>query len=137
MLNLKKTPGEQPVTTGKTSIIGEGMLINGQVTSEGDIRIDGKLMGTVKSASKVVVGEDGNVEGDIIALHVDITGRVSGNIIVKDLLTLRGHAMVHGDITAGKISMEPTVSFNGACTMQAANVVEMTNTKDERKKAVE
>ncbi|HVX52263.1 MAG TPA: polymer-forming cytoskeletal protein [Chitinophagaceae bacterium] len=137
MLNHSKKTTEETQLPGKTSIIGAGMLINGQVTSEGDIRIDGHLTGTVKSSSKLVVGEDGLVEGDVIAYQVDVTGKITGNIIVKDLLTLRGHAIIEGDINAGKISMEPTVSFNGTCTMQAGNVVEMTSTKDERKKAAE
>lgn len=137
MLTLSKKTTEQPLPQGKTSIIGAGMVITGTIASEGDIRIDGKLMGTVKSASKVVVGEDGLVDGDIAALQVDVTGNVKGNIIVKELLTLRGQAQVDGDIVAGKISMEPTVSFNGNCTMQAASVVDMTKTNDERKKAAE
>jgi len=137
MLTLSKKTTENLPLAGKTSIIGTGTYISGQITSEGDIRIDGKLAGTVKSTSKVVVGEEGIVEGDVIALHVDITGKVNGNVVVKDLLTLRGQALVQGDIIAGKISMEPTVSFNGTCTMQAGNVVEMTNAKDERKKAAE
>jgi cytoskeletal protein CcmA (bactofilin family) len=139
MLTLsKKTTNEAPLL-GKTSIIGAGMIINGEIISEGDIRIDGKLVGTVKSSSKVVVGEEGLVEGDINALHADITGTVHGNIIIKDLLTLRGQASVNGDVNAGKISMEPSVSFNGTCTTQASasNVVEMTKIKDERKKAAE
>jgi len=137
MLTLSKKTTEQLLPQGKTSIIGAGMIITGSIATEGDIRIDGKLMGTVRSASKVVVGEDGIVDGDIAALQVDVTGNVKGNIIVKELLTLRGQAQVDGDIIAGKISMEPTVSFNGTCTMQAASVVEMTKSNDERRKAAE
>ena len=113
------------------------MVINGSIATEGDIRIDGKLIGTVTSSAKVVVGEEGTVDGDITAQQVDITGNAKGNIIVKDLLTLRGQALVEGDIVAGKISMEPTVQFNGTCTMQGASVVEMNTTNDERKRAAE
>lgn len=139
MLTLsKKTTNELPLL-GKTSIIGAGMIINGEIITEGDIRIDGKLVGTVKSSSKVVVGEEGSVEGDITAQQADVTGTVYGNIVIKDLLTLRGQASVHGDVNAGKISMEPSVSFNGTCTTQVStsNVVEMIKTKDERRKAAE
>jgi len=140
MLTLsKKTTNEQLPLLGKTSIIGAGMTITGEIITEGDLRIDGKLIGTVKSSSKVVVGEEGSVEGDINALQADVTGTVYGNITIKDLLTLRGQASINGDVNAGKISMEPTVSFNGTCTTQvaASNVVEMTKVKDERKKAAE
>ena len=134
----KKTTNELPLT-GKTSLIGTGMIINGEIITEGDIRIDGKLVGAVKSSSKVVVGEEGVVEGDINALQADVTGKIYGNINIKDLLTLRGQASIHGDVNAGKISMEPSVSFNGTCTMQSStsNVVEMMKNKDDRKKAAE
>lgn len=137
MLTLsKKTTGDAPLT-GKTSIIGAGMTITGTITTEGDIRIDGKLIGTIKGAAKVVIGEDGLVDGDIAAQQADITGHAKGNITVKDLLTLRASAMVEGDIIAGKISIEPTVQFNGKISMQGASVVEMNAANDERKKAAE
>ncbi len=139
MLNRpKKTNDEMPLP-GKTSIIGAGMTITGEIIADGDVRIDGKLIGKIKSLSKVVVGEQGTVEGDINALQADVTGRIYGNINIKDLLNLRAQAMINGDVCAGKISMEPSVSFNGTCIMQSAtsNVVEMATIKDERKKIAE
>jgi len=136
LTSSKKPNNEIQPPLGKTSIIGFGMTITGEVIADGDIRIDGKLIGKINCTSKVVVGEDGMVEGDIIALQADITGKAYGNLIIKDLLNLRGHAMISGDVNAGKISMEPSVSFNGTCTMQSenSNVIAMTASKDERKK---
>ena len=136
LIRTKKAQGDLTLL-GTTSIIGANMTINGDIFAEGDIRIDGKLIGGIKNASKVVVGEAGLVEGNINAHQADITGKILGNLAIKDLLNLRGQAIISGNISAGKISMEPSVSFNGNCTMQnGTHVVDM-HKNDERKKAAE
>lgn len=140
MLTPKSKVEETVAQSGKTSMIGTGTVIHGEIISQSDIRIDGKLVGNVKCSAKVVVGNQGEIEGNIIAQQADVTGRIAGNINVKDLLNLRSNAAIHGDIVAGKISMEPTVQFNGKCSMQASTVsqvVEMVAEKDERKVAAE
>jgi cytoskeletal protein CcmA (bactofilin family) len=137
MINRTKKPAFETAPAGATSIIGQGMVINGDVFCCGDLRIDGKLTGGIKSSAKVVIGEDGAVEGNMSAHQADISGKIYGNITIKDLLHLRGAAVVNGDIVAGKISMEPTISFNGTCTMQhAAQVIEF-NHADVRKRTAE
>lgn len=103
------------VFPGQTSIIGSEMEIHGELTVNADIRIDGKLIGNITSSARVVLGAGGVIEGNLIAHRADINGRVNGNIIVKDLLNLKSEAEVRGDITAGKLTMEQTVQFNGNC----------------------
>ncbi len=139
MPSYSPPPAPVPVATGKTSIIGFGLLIKGEIITEDDLRIDGKLIGNITASSKVVIGETGIVEGNIDARVADITGKVTGNLMIKDLLDMRQNAVINGDIFAAKISMEPTVSFNGKCTMNvsASNVVEMRKENDERRTAAE
>ncbi len=125
-------------SSGKTSIIGPGMLIKGDLTTENDIRIDGKVVGNINSTSKVVVGESGSVEGNIEAVHADITGKITGNLTIKELLTLRQHANINGEVLTTKMSMEPSVVFNGKCSMNAtisSSVVSMRKETNERKTA--
>jgi cytoskeletal protein CcmA (bactofilin family) len=123
----------------KTSLIGEGMVISGEIKTVADIRIDGRLHGNIDSSAKVVIGTGGIVEGNISALQCDITGTIRGNLQIKELLTLRENADIKGDVTAGKLSMEPSVSFNGKCIMGAASsqIVAMNQEKNERKAAAE
>ena len=123
MFNSKsKHSDEGPV--GANSIIGSGTTITGDIESNGDIRIDGILRGNLVARSKILIGPEGIVEGDITGQQADILGKVSGCIKVEDLLHLRGKAMVNGDIYAGKLQIEPTTSFNGHCHM-GANVVDL------------
>lgn len=114
------------------TIIGAGTSITGDIESNGDIRIDGKLKGNLKAKAKILIGPDGFVEGNVTGQQADILGKIVGNIQVKDLLHLRGKATLEGDIYAGKLQIEPSVTFNGQCHM-GANIVELNS---ERSNAV-
>jgi cytoskeletal protein CcmA (bactofilin family) len=107
------------------SLIGTGTTITGDIVSNGDIRIDGVLKGNIRGSAKILIGQDGVVEGDIEGAQADIMGKVEGKIVVKELLNLRSNAVIKGDIRAGKLQIEPTVVFNGQCQMGEASVVEM------------
>lgn len=124
MFNSRSRSGMEENATGATTIIGAGTTIVGDMESKGDIRIDGTLKGNLMAKAKILVGTDGVVEGNMNGNYADIQGRVTGNIRTTDLLLLRGSAHIEGDIYAGKLQVEPTVSFNGKCHM-GANIVEL------------
>ena len=96
---------------------GQGTVINGDVSTEGDIRIDGKVTGNVTSKAKTVVGDTGVIEGDIVCQNAYIDGRVNGNIEVMELLILSKTAIVMGDIKIRKLVVEEGAKFNGSCSM--------------------
>jgi len=83
----------------------------------------------VYSSAKIIVGPSGFVEGNIEGTNADITGKVTGNITVKELLQLRGESNIAGNISAVKLQIDPTAIFNGKCQMgpQPASVVTMNN----------
>lgn len=103
--------------SGSATLIGAGTTLKGDLSSNSDLRIDGTIVGNVRSNSKVILGASGVIEGDIDANQADITGKISGNVKVKDLLQLRGDCNVSGNIYAGKLQVEPTATFNGQCHM--------------------
>ncbi|MDB5193611.1 MAG: hypothetical protein JWQ96_3174 [Segetibacter sp.] len=133
MLFSNKSKTEINPSSSSTTIIGSGVVLTGDITSTGDIRIDGTVKGNVSSTSRVLVGTEGIVEGNIDGIQSDVMGRVKGNIKTKDLLNLRGDANVSGDIFAGKLQVEPKVVFNGHCYM-TGNVVEMVKENNEQLK---
>ena len=110
--------GEVPAGTS-TSLIGAGTSMKGDITSNGDLRIDGTLVGNIHCSAKVVIGANGNVQGDINGQQADIMGKVTGTINVKDLLQLKGGSILNGNIKAAKLQIEPTANFNGECHMAA------------------
>jgi cytoskeletal protein CcmA (bactofilin family) len=112
--NLPAAPG-----TGGASLIAAGTTLKGDISSNGDIRIDGILHGNIHCTAKVVIGANGSVEGDITGQNADIMGKVKGTVHVKDLLQLKGSSYVSGNIHAAKLQIEPTANFNGQCHMTA------------------
>ena len=106
--------------SASASLIGAGTTMKGDITSNGDLRIDGMLVGNIHCSAKVVIGANGVVEGDINGQQADIMGKVSGTITVKDLLQLKGGSNLSGNIKAAKLQIEPTANFNGECHMIGA-----------------
>jgi len=121
MFNAKsKSDGlteKAPSGSGSASLIGAGTSMKGDITSNGDLRIDGTLVGNIHCSAKVVIGANGVVEGDINGQQADIMGTVTGTIKVKELLQLRSNCAVNGNLQSTKLQIEPSASFNGQCHM--------------------
>lgn len=108
---------DTPVQPSGASIIAAGTTVKGDISSTGDIRIDGTLQGNIQSTAKVVIGANGVVEGDITGQQADIMGKITGTIKVKELLQLKGGCTVSGNIHASKLQIETNANFNGQCHM--------------------
>jgi len=113
----KSEATESAVPNGSASLIGSGTSLKGDMTSNGDLRIDGTLVGNIICSSKVIIGANGVVEGDISGQQADIMGKVSGTIKVKELLQLKSNCVVNGNLYAAKLQIEPAANFNGQCHM--------------------
>ena len=70
------------------NMVGNETIINGDIQSKSDIRIDGILKGSVKTKGKLVVGSSGVVEGDVVCENADISGEIKAKITVSQLLSL-------------------------------------------------
>lgn len=101
------------------NLIGNGTHITGDITSNGDVRIDGSLKGNISITGKLVIGPSGILEGNVQCQNADISGEIKGKINVTELLALKATAKLLGDIVTGKISVEPSATFTGTCNMGA------------------
>ncbi|HLA53868.1 MAG TPA: polymer-forming cytoskeletal protein [Flavitalea sp.] len=108
---------DSAIPVSGASIIASGTTLKGDITSTGDIRIDGTLNGNINCSAKVVIGANGIVEGDITGQQADIMGKVNGTIKVKELLQLKGGSTLSGNIYASKLQIETSANFNGQCHM--------------------
>lgn len=102
------------------NIISNRTTIKGDVISEGDLRIDGVVEGSLSIKGKLVIGNSGKIKGNITCQNADISGKVEGNIEVKELLLLQNNSCINGDISIGKLSIEPGAIFTGKCSMVSA-----------------
>jgi cytoskeletal protein CcmA (bactofilin family) len=117
MFNSKKN--EQVIDPNSISIniISKGTEISGNVNSQGDMRVEGQIDGSLTSKARVVIGDSGEVKGNITAHNAVISGKVIGNVLVSELLFLKSTAKIFGDIVVGKIVVENGAEFNGTCKM--------------------
>jgi len=125
MFNKEKSP-ERAISASAT-LISPGTILNGDLKSGSDLRIDGTIKGNVKCDAKIIIGPTGFVEGNIEGANADIYGKVSGNVGVKELLQLKDQGNIEGNIIAVKLLVDPTAVFNGKCQMgaQAGSIVSM------------
>lgn len=99
------------------NIIGQSTEIKGDINTTGDMRIDGKLIGNFVSNQKLVIGTSGIVEGNINCKDCDISGKITGDMQVIELLILKSTADVCGDVSANKLVIEMDAQFSGNCKM--------------------
>jgi cytoskeletal protein CcmA (bactofilin family) len=108
---------QETEVNNSNNIIGKGTTLEGNVTTSGNIRIEGKLIGAITSKAKLVLGNTAWVKGNIIAQNAEIAGEVQGTIEVGGLLILKHTAIVQGDIITSKLVFEEGAKFNGKCKM--------------------
>lgn len=106
--------------SNSTNTIGKGTVLEGNIETYGNIRIEGKVIGNIKSKSKIALGNSSHVQGNIMAQNADLEGEVKGRIEITEMLILKATAVVHGDIITGKLVVEPGAVFNGSCKMGAS-----------------
>ena len=102
------------------NLLGPGTVVKGEIRVNGDFRIDGTLIGSIECKGKIVVGPSGSIDGEIQCLNADFSGEVKANVKVSELLTLKETARFSGDITTGKLAIEPGAKFSGTCKMEGS-----------------
>lgn len=96
-----------------------GSHVTGELAFEASFRIDGKLTGTVRSDGDLIVGESGEVEGEIHAGQVFVAGAVRGTLRAKRKVQIAPTGRVLADIEAPLLQIEEGAHFEGRCAMVA------------------
>ena len=109
---LKTNKGDEQVT-----IIGTGVVIEGKLSSTGDVRIDGNVKGDIKANGNVTIGESGEVDGQVNADIITLGGKVMGSINAKEKLVLESKATLRGDIITKILVVEAGAKFDGKSSM--------------------
>ena len=108
---------DNTVNVNDVSRIAAGTVFKGELTSPGDIRIDGEFEGKIYSNGRVVVGEKAKVTGDIVCVNLDFCGTLTGNVFVKETLSLKSGCKVDGNLNVKRLQVELDAQFNGSCKM--------------------
>jgi len=106
---------------GEFNKIVAGTKIHGEIETQGDIRIDGTVVGTMDIRGKLVLGPKGIIEGEIKCKNAEVMGSINGEITIEELLSLKASAKIKGDIITKKISIEPGAILTGTINMDGPN----------------
>ena len=117
MFNAKEEQRAVEMQSNMSNIITKGTTLEGNLESNGNIRIEGTVKGNVETEAKIVLGQSSKIEGDVISQNAEVEGELNGNIRVYDTLILKPTSLIHGDITTNKLIVESGAAFNGACRM--------------------
>jgi cytoskeletal protein CcmA (bactofilin family) len=104
-------------TPNQINMIGEGTVLEGTVRADGDLNINGKVVGKVLVKGKVVVAQSGVIEGEMAATSADLGGTFDGTATVEERLTLRSNARVTGTLNVARLVIEEGAVFDGDVTM--------------------
>lgn len=104
-------------TTDQNATFGPGLVFEGKLTFQGQVRFDGTFTGEISTDDLLIIGETAKVHADISCGSVVINGEVNGKIKARDSVELRGHARVKADIATPSLVMDKGVVFDGYCNM--------------------
>ena len=96
---------EENTNGGLHNTLAAGTTVKGDIVTETDFRLDGKIEGDVSCS------------GNIVSTNAEILGEVEGSIHVSAKLVLKATAVIKGDIFAQTLEIEPNARFNGVCKM--------------------
>lgn len=101
--------------------LGRGSRIEGTLTFQGSVRIDGQVEGQVDAKDTVIVGESASVVAQINAGTIIIKGSVTGDLTAAKRVELRSPARVLGNIVTPSLVIQDGVVFEGHCSMAGAD----------------
>jgi cytoskeletal protein CcmA (bactofilin family) len=108
---LEKSPIKQ---LRERTFVGPSVSIKGELSSEEDLTIQGRVEGEIDSKqNNVTIGESGNIKGDIYGRIISIEGEVQGNLFGEEKIVVRESAMVLGDIETPRFSIGEGAKFKG------------------------
>jgi cytoskeletal protein CcmA (bactofilin family) len=118
---MQKNRTDAPRELGDVvSIIGPGMKIVGDCSSDGTIRVEGKVEGSVNAGKSVVVGKDGVVKGNISTQDAIIAGTVDGSVTAESRVELQASCRVQGDIRSRRVKLDEGGQVDGQLHMGAS-----------------
>ncbi len=115
MAKDRPSNGTPPETV--ISIIGPGMRVVGDCETDGTVRVEGTVEGSIRAGKAVVVGKEGLVEGDVVTQDAVISGRVQGTLTAESRLELQATCRIEGEVRARRMQLEEGAMLNGTVLM--------------------
>jgi len=106
---------------GVISIIGPGMTVIGDLETDGTLRVEGRVEGTIRAGKGVVVGKEGSVDGNVFTQDAVISGAVQGTLVAGSRLEVHATARIEGEVRAPRMQLEDGAILNGNLAMGSSS----------------
>ena len=100
------------------TIIGKGSTMEGTLRVENSLRVDGRIKGNVTTSDSLVIGKEGEIDGEIIAKNAIIGGKARGKINASGKVVLEAKAFFQGEMKTARLVIDDGAVFDGQCNMQ-------------------
>lgn len=111
-------PASTPASSGRAAVIGPGIYINGEISGDENLIVEGRIDGKISlDAHQVEIGQSGKVNADITAKNIKIAGEVRGDLTGMEKVVISRSGNVHGNIVAPRMTLEDGAIFKGSIDM--------------------
>ncbi|MCW8849739.1 MAG: polymer-forming cytoskeletal protein [Melioribacteraceae bacterium] len=124
MIGVKSMSKRENGYSEDVSILSDGVNIEGKISSNGNVRIDGKVIGDVEVKGNLTLGVSSEVKGQVKAKNMTVSGKVDGTLNIDEKLTLEASSKIKGDIIAKVLVIEEGAKFDGKSSMTQSSSYE-------------
>ena len=110
-------PGRSSGREAALSVIAAGTKITGELSSDGVVKVEGVVVGSVRADRQVLVAKGGLIQGDVYTREAVVGGEIHGAILADDRVEVQASSVIHGDITTQRIVVHEGGEVNGHVRM--------------------
>ena len=127
--NKKDDSSRSDMMAAEKSIIGKTLFLRGEIRSDEDVEVRGKIEGNIKVKNRIFIGKDGVVSADIEAKEVVIKGTVNGNVKGSFKVEIVNEGVLNGNITSQRVVLAEGAIFKGNVDMSTKDDIELVRTE--------
>ena len=113
----KAAPATPAANRQIDTVIAQHCTLDGDLTTQNSVKIDGTMNGTLRSQGRAIIGETGVVKGDVHSTDLLVIGRLEGNVLAENL-HLQASAQITGNIHTRSLQVDPGARYSGTVTMR-------------------
>ena len=107
----------------QTTIIGEGIKLEGDFSGQGDLELYGELKGNITISGRLKIGSNATAVANIVASNAEVAGVVKGKISITNSIDILSTGNIHGDVKAQQITIAKGAAINGKVHIDMKNSV--------------
>ena len=109
--------------TGAQAMIGESIVMKGELSGEEDLVIHGRIEGTINlKSNSVTIGKGGRVKADVNAKAITVEGEIQGDLVAQESIVVKQSGHVQGNLVAPRVILEDGARFKGSIDMEQSSV---------------